>query len=262
MNYVNSIVVKNPCYRAGRRITPKGLMLHSVGCAQPKATVFINQFNNASYNRACVHAFIDATDGTIYQTLPYDYRGWHAGGAANNTHIGVEMCEPDCIRYTSGSKFTVSDLTKAQEMVKRTYESAVALFVNLCKFYKLNPLTDIISHSEGYKKGIATNHGDPEHLWKGVKLPYTMDGFRADVQNKMGASTPTPSKNTTPDTFKVRVSITNLNVRRGAGLSFGKVCLCPKGVYTITETKLVNGYTWGKLKSGLGWIALEYTKKL
>lgn len=256
MKYVNSILTKNPCYKAGKKITPKGLMLHSVGCPQPKASVFISQFNQPTYNRACVHAFIDANDGTVYQTLPYDCRGWHAGGSANNTHIGVEMCEPSCIKYVSGSKFTCSDLEKAQEMVKNTYDSAVELFADLCKHYKLNPITDIVSHCEGYKKGIASNHGDPEHLWKGLKLPYTMDGFRADVQSKMDGN------NITTKSFKVRVTITNLNVRKGAGLSFQTVGLCPKGAYTIVETKTKDGYEWGKLKSGMGWIALKYAQKL
>ena len=258
MKCVNSILTKNPCYKAGRKITPKGLMLHSVGCPQPKASVFINQFNKSTYNRACVHAFIDANDGVIYQTLPWNHRGWHGGGSSNNTHIGVEMCEPDCIKYVSGSKFTVSNLEKAQEMVTRTYNSAVELFADLCKQYKLDPLKDIVSHSEGYKKGIASNHRDPEHLWKGLKLPYTMDSFRADVQKKMGSVS---DEKVTQKTFKVRVPITNLNVRKGAGLSFGVVGLCPKGVYTIVETKTKDGYEWGKLKSGMGWIALKYAQK-
>lgn len=261
MKYVNSIVTKNPCYKAGRKITPKGLMLHSVGCPQPKATVFINQYNTPTYNRACVHAFIDANDGTVYQTLPFDYRGWHAKGSANNTHIGVEMCEPNCIKYTSGSKFTVSDLAKAQEMVQTTYNSAVELFADLCKQYNLNPLTDIISHSEGYRKGIASNHGDPEHLWKGVKLPYTMDTFRADVKKRIDGVAE-EKQPTTSKTFKVRVNISNLNVRRGAGLSCAVVGLCPKGSYTIVETKSADGYEWGRLKSGMGWIALKYAQRL
>ena len=231
-------------------------MLHSVGCPQPSAKVFISQFNKSTYNRACVHAFIDANDGTVYQTLPFDFRGWHAGGTANNTHIGVEMCEPNCIKYTSGSKFTVSDSEKAKEMVQTTYNSAVELFADLCKQYKLNPLTDIISHAEGSKKGIASNHGDPEHLWRGVGLPYTMDSFRADVQSKMGEIKPTSKS------FKVRVNTSNLNVRQGAGLKYKVVGLCPKGSYTIIETKTADGYEWGKLKSGLGWIALKYAQRL
>lgn len=194
MKLVQSILTKNPCYTAGRKITVKGLMLHSVGCSQPKASVFINSWNSASYDRACVHGFIDGNDGTVYQTLPWNHRGWHAGGDANNTHIGVEMCEPACIKYTGGSSFTCSDTTTARAVAKRTYEAAVELFAMLCKEYGLNPLTAIISHKEGHAKGIASNHGDPEHLWKGLGMNYTMDTFRQAVKAEMaGAATPVPS---------------------------------------------------------------------
>lgn len=194
MKLVQSILTKNPCYTAGRKITVKGLMLHSVGCSQPKASVFINSWNSASYDRACVHGFIDGNDGTVYQTLPWNHRGWHAGGDANNTHIGVEMCEPACIKYTGGSSFTCSDTATARAVAKRTYEAAVELFAMLCKEYGLNPLTAIISHKEGHAKGIASNHGDPEHLWKGLGMNYTMDTFRQAVKAEMaGAATPVPS---------------------------------------------------------------------
>lgn len=103
----------------------------------------------------------------MYQTLPWDHRGWHGGGSSNNTHIGVEMCEPSNIRYTGGATFTCSDLTAARAVARRTYDAAVELFAMLCKEYGLDPLADgvIVSHKEGYARGIATNHGDPEHLW-------------------------------------------------------------------------------------------------
>ncbi len=98
MKAVESILTRNPCYTAGRKITVKGLMLHSVGCPQPKASVFINSWNSPEHGSSCVHGFIDGNDGTVYQTLPWNHRGWHSGagakGSANNTHIGVEMCEP------------------------------------------------------------------------------------------------------------------------------------------------------------------------
>ena len=194
MNIVQSILTKNPCYTAGRKITVKGLMLHSVGCSQPKASVFINSWNCASYNKACVHGFIDGNDGTVYQTLPWNHRGWHAGGDANNTHIGVEMCEPACIKYTGGASFTCSDTVTARAVAKRTYEAAVELFAMLCKKYGLNPLTDIISHREGHAQGMASNHGDPEHLWNGLKMGYTMDTFRQAVKAKMNEEpAPAPS---------------------------------------------------------------------
>jgi cell division protein FtsN len=41
---------------------------------------------------------------------------------------------------------------------------------------------------------VASNHADPEHLWKGLKLAYTMDGFRKDVKEAMN-----------PVTYKVQV---------------------------------------------------------
>lgn len=192
MKLVQSILTKNPCYTAGRKITVKGLMLHSVGCSQPKASVFINSWNSASYSNACVHGFIDGYDGTVYQTLPWNHRGWHAGGDANNTHIGVEMCEPACIKYTGGSTFTCSDMATAKACAERTYQAAVELFAMLCKEYGLNPLTDIISHKEGHAKGIASNHGDPEHLWNGLKMGYTMDTFRQAVKAKMSGTVSTP----------------------------------------------------------------------
>lgn len=47
MKLVQAILTKNPCYTAGRKITVKGLMLHSVGCPQPKASVFINSWKKA-----------------------------------------------------------------------------------------------------------------------------------------------------------------------------------------------------------------------
>lgn len=268
MNIINSIMTKNPCYTAGRKITVKGLMLHSVGCSQPSAMAFINNWNRESYDRACVHGFIDANTGDVYQTLPWNHRGWHGGGSSNNTHIGVEMCEPDCIKYTGGSSFTCSDKTKAIEMVKRTYNSAVELYAYLCKKFNLNPLTDICSHSEGYKKGIASNHGDPEHLWRGLGLPYTMDTFRADVKSKMtgtvvkpeepkkeeqSVSKPSENKNFPSVPFMVRVIVSDLNIRKEAKMGDNIVGQTGKGTFTITAVN--DG--WGKLKGGAGWIYLE-----
>ena len=196
MKLVEAFLTRNPCYRAGKKIKVKGLMLHSVGCPQPRASVFIGNWNQESFDDACVHAFIDGNDGTVYQTLPWDHRGWHCAsgkkGSGNNTHIGVEMCEPDCIKYVGGASFVCSDVEAARVVVKRTYEAAVELFAYLCEKYGLDPLTDgvVISHKEGYERGIASNHGDPEHLWRQLGLGYTMDGFRRDVKRVMGAGGP------------------------------------------------------------------------
>lgn len=320
MKLVQSIMTKNPCYTAGRKITVKGLMLHSVGCPQPNASVFIKNWNTPSYGTACVHGFIDGNDGTVYQTLPWNHRGWHCAsgpkGSGNSTHIGVEMCEPASIRYTGGSSFTCSNLSAARTSVKKTYEAAVELFAYLCKLYGLNPTADgvIISHREGHARGVASNHGDPEHLWNGLGMGYTMNTFRKDVKEKMQGGTVKPDetkemyrvrkswgdavsqkgafhelenakkcadankgyavfntsgKQVYPKTdfspYLVEVTATDLNIRKGPGTNYGKTGkFTGKGVFTITEERAGTGSNkgWGKLKSGAGWISLDYVKRL
>lgn len=221
MNIINSILTNNPCYKAGRTITVKGLMLHSVGCSQPNAKVFVNNWNSSSFDSACVHAFIDGNTGDVYKTLPWNHRGWHSAGSSNNTHIGVEMCEPATIKYTGGANFVVNNEADAKAVATRTYNSAVELFAKLCKDFNLDPLGKnvILSHSEGYAKGIASNHADPEHLWKKLKLPYTMDGFRADVKKAMSSNSETDNnKSDTENNKKViyRVQVGAFSVKQNA----------------------------------------------
>lgn len=57
----------------------------------------------------------------------------------------------------------------------------------LCKQYGLNPMAGgvIVSHREGHSRGIASKHGDPEHLWTQLGMGYTMDGFRKAVKAQM-----------------------------------------------------------------------------
>ena len=64
--------------------------------------------------------------------------------------------------------------------------------------------------------------------------------------------------------FEVKVSISNLNVRSDAGTENGVVCMLAPGTYTITEVKAGTGSTlgFGKLSSGIGWIALDYCEKV
>ncbi len=182
MKIIQSICTQSDCYKAGRTIAVKGLMLHSVGCPQPKAQPFINNWNKPGA-KACVHAIVEP-DGEVYQLLPWNHRGWHGGGNSNNTHIGVEMTEPDTIRYTGGSSWEeTGDGENTKAHVLATYKHAVELFAYLCNMFSLDPLEDgvILSHSEGHKRGIASNHGDVKHLWR--KFGLSMTQFRQDVRD-------------------------------------------------------------------------------
>lgn len=181
MNLNKLLLTKNNCYKAGKKITVKGIMVHSTGANNPWLKRYLpddgkigkNQYNN-HWNTAlpggrevCVHGFIGKlNDGSVatYQTLPWNHRGWHAGGTANNTHIGFEICEDG---LTDSKYFNA------------VYKEAVELCAYLCKEYKLTE-KDIICHSEGAKKGIASNHGDVMHWFP--KHGKSMDIFRADVK--------------------------------------------------------------------------------
>ena len=181
MNLNKLILTKNNCYKAGKKITVKGIMVHSTAANNPWLKRYLpddgkigkNQYGNQwnvplpGGKQKCVHAFIGKiADGTVatYQTLPWNHRGWHAGGTANNTHIGFEICEDG---LTDSKYFNA------------VYKEAVELCAYLCKEYGLTE-KDIICHSEGAKKGIASNHGDVMHWFP--KHGKSMDSFRSDVK--------------------------------------------------------------------------------
>jgi hypothetical protein len=63
----------------------------------------------------------------------------------------------------------------------------------------------------------------------------------------------------------VKMSIPDLNIRKGAGTNTAKVgAHIGVGVFTIVEVKEGKGSDtgWGKLKSGAGWINLDYCEKM
>ncbi len=195
MNLRKLILTNNACYKAGRTIVPKGIMVHSTGANNPWLKRYVGpddgllgkNTNNNHWNQdkpdgrqVCVHGFIGKlADGSIatYQTLPWNHRGWHCGGSGNDTHVGFEICEDG---LTDSSYFSA------------VYKEAVELCVYLCKLYDLTE-RNIICHSEGYKLGIASNHGDVMHWFP--KHGKSMDTFRAAV--KVGLA-PKPAEPETP----------------------------------------------------------------
>ena len=64
--------------------------------------------------------------------------------------------------------------------------------------------------------------------------------------------------------YRVRVGIKNLNIRKGPGTNYDKTGKYTGiGVFTIVAEADGEGATkWGKLKSGAGWISLDYGKKI
>lgn len=184
MRLYRALLTHNDCYLRGRTIRPQGVMVHSTGANNPYLRRYIAPDDgrlgtpsprhwNQSGVGACVHAMIGKlADGSVaaYQTLPWTMRGWHCGRSGNDTHIAFEICE---------------DGLDDEVYFRQTYRAAVELTAYLCLQYHLDPKTDgvVLCHSEGYARGIASNHADVMHWWR--KFGATMDDFRADVALEM-----------------------------------------------------------------------------
>jgi N-acetylmuramoyl-L-alanine amidase len=189
-NMKTKYMTRNDCYTAGRKITPKGIMVHSTATPGVMAADWFSRWNKSfkagEINRqVCVHAFLD--DKESWQYLPWDHRGWHAGGAANNTHIGFEICEPAGFTY-SGSTMVGYDVVKNEAYFRKAWQNAVELCVLLCNEYGLTE-KEIICHSEGHKMGIASNHADVMHWFP--KHGESMDTFRAAVRRALTTNSST-----------------------------------------------------------------------
>ena len=75
-----------------------------------------------------------------------------------------------------------------------------------------------------------------------------------------GTATPAPGFSA----YRVKITTDALNIRKGPGTGYGtNGCIRDHGVYTIVAEGTGTGATkWGKLKSGAGWISLDYAKKV
>ena len=111
MNLRKLILTNNACYKAGKTIKPKGIMVHSTGANNPWLKRYVGpddgllgkkQYNNhwnqdkPDGRQVCVHAFIGKlANGSIatYQTLPWNHRGWHGGGIPGREHTGARRGE-------------------------------------------------------------------------------------------------------------------------------------------------------------------------
>lgn len=183
------LLTNNNCYKQGRTITPKGIVVHSTGANNPSLKRYVqpddgilgtNPYNN-HWNRSglskCVHAFIgkdENGDVRIYQTLPWNFRCWGCGsgskGSYNNSFIQFEICED--------SLTDVNYFNKA-------FKLAIELCAYLAKQYNI-PVENIVSHNEANKLGYASNHSDCDHWLK--RFGKDMDWFREQVGLRNGVT--------------------------------------------------------------------------
>ncbi len=242
MEIVQYYQTNNPCYKAGKKLKPTGIVVHSTGANNAYIRRYVgpddgilgsNRYNN-HWNKEnadkCVHAFIGkVADGSVrvYQTLPWDYRCWGVGkgkkGSYNSTHIQFEICED--------SKTDEAYYNEAFNLAKR-------LCAFLCDKYGIST-DNIVGHYEAAAAGYASNHGDPRN-WQKL-FGGTMDQFRADVKAMLGQveeetveaepipSTPPKAEPTKPTGSEVCQMYTQKQGMRGTQVKVLQFLLNQKG---------------------------------
>lgn len=235
----------------------KKIAVHYVGNPNTSALANRNYFENCKEGGRYVSShYIVGLKGEVIQCIPTNE--WsYCTNQANGYSISIETCHPK-----SDGAFNDS-----------TYVSLCELCAMLLKKYNL-ATDDLIRHYDVTQKtcplhwcptkyqsdAVATARWnrfkqDVQTIMDGGKVTRnnTVDITEASIKNTVTAS-PASTNSTLPYKVKV-VDRTGLNVRKGAGVNNPIVTTIKCGeVYTIVEEVKVGSATWGRLKSGAGFI--------
>lgn len=233
MAYSNSSLVSytklSPNYnrRNGKKIT-KITIHHMAGnlTVEQCGNVFASKSRKASSNYGI------GTDGRIGMYVEEKNRSWCSSNA-DNDYIAVTI---EVANDTNGGNWHVSD---------KAIASLIDLCTDICKRNKIEKLI-----YTGGKSGNVTLHKFFANTacpgaYLESKIPYIV----AEVNKRLAAG------------FLVRINCDTLNIRADAGVIYPIMGTVKRSeVYTIVEVK----GTWGKLKSGKGWISIKdkYVQKI
>jgi hypothetical protein len=218
----------------------------AVGQFTAKQLLNLSRFVNpdpewgASCNYAVGH------DGSIGLGVEEKDRSWCSSNAANDHRaITIEVA---------------SDKKHPYSVTDKAYKALISLLVDICK---RNKIKELKWKADKSLIGKADKQNMTVHRWFANKACpgeylYSRHGQIAEAVNKQ-------LKSTAFAPYKVEVSIDNLNIRKGPGTNYkptGKYT--GKGVFTIVDESKGSGSDrgWGKLKSGAGWISLDFAKKI
>lgn len=222
----------------------------------------------ATTDRQCSANYVVGKDGSIGLSVDEKDRSWcSSNGTNDNRAITIEVA---------------SDTTHPYAVTAKAYAALLDLVTDICKRNGIKKLVwstnknDRVNHRNGCN---MTVHRDFANKACPGEYLYSRHGeIAAEVNRRLqGASNgggvvvvtpPTAEKPTggttgaTVTPYHVRVKITNLNIRKGPGTNYGATSYIQPGIYTIVAESTGKGAAkWGKLKSGAGWISLDYATK-
>ena len=223
-------------------MTPDGITIHNTAndaSAKNEVSYMLTNNNKVSY-----HWAVD--DIRAVQAIKHDRNAWHAGdgrsGYGNRYTIGIEIC----YSRSGGDRFHAAE-ANAAELIAR---------LMLQYGWGIDKVGTKQINTHQSRSGKYCPH---RTLDEGIDRLYNM--IRQNYAELSGQSIPTPTPTPAPsgESYLVRVTTAALNIRTGAGTGNAITgCIRNKGTYTIVETQ----GNWGRLKSGAGWICLDYTTRL
>lgn len=202
------------------------------------------------------------SDGRIALYVDEANRSWCSSNATND-HRAVTI---EVANTVAAEPWPVSD---------KAYAALLNLVTDICKRNGIAKLVwstnkaDRVGHLNGCNMTVHRDYANKS--CPGDYLYSRHADIAAEVNKRLGATT-TAAQTTTGSTttastanYTVRIKATGLRIRKGPGTNYGiaQNSIAP-GVYTIVAESSGTGSTkgWGKLKSGAGWISLDYATKV
>lgn len=240
-------------WSGGKRTSPiKYIVIH--GTATTSVEAAYNTWLRSRNNMTSAHYLVtpNATMGCVGE----NYVAWHSGGEhaiTNENSIGIEHINSYIGNVNDPNTYLFDDAT---------LERGAKLVAEICLRYGLKPDSSVIvPHRQASATACPQTLDMDDYIKRAQRYYKEMKNgtiFKSENTTKKSAI----SKKETTGSFRVRVSVTDLNIRKEPSLKTKTKGKVKPGVYTIIETKTADGYEWGKLKSGVGWIALKYAKRL
>ena len=215
----------------------------------------------ATTNLQCSANYVVGMDGSIGISVDEKDRSWCSSNSANDHRaITIEVA---------------SDTTNPYAVTDAAFAALINLVEDICRRNGIMKLVwstnknDRVNHRNGCNMTVHRDYANK--ACPGDYLYNRHGEIAAEVNRRLQrnsysgvVTTPATDGGTeaTATPYLVRVTISDLYIRKGPGTNYGKNGFIMPGVYTIVEESTGTGATtWGKLKSGAGWIALDYTER-
>lgn len=191
------------------------------------------------------------SDGRIGMYVEEKDRSWCSSSSSNdNRAVTIEVANDG----GADTGWHVSD---------KAYNALIDLVTDICR---RNGIKKLLWQGDSSLIGQVDRQNMTVHRWFANKACpgdylYNLHGqIAAAVNQRLGVSDNSDGAgNNNQTSFLVRVTADVLNIRSGPGTNYGiNGTISDRGVYTIVETS----GSWGRLKSGAGWICLDYTTRL